>query len=178
MNLEEWPAGWLACSAACWCVRGASGCAALLTVREPTVAWCGRGLTAHASATSVVTSQMTSQARVLQDGSCEAVRQHNALQLLWALAWHGMACVASAACVLTCLPPAACPLSCSSSKFATIQGSCTGAASLAPYGVDPVFKRGTSSYDPDLDDADGAIVTQYYNCSEVRRWCCACYLGW
>lgn len=35
--------------------------------------------------------------------------------------------------------------------------------------MDPVFKRGTSSYNPDLDDADGTIVTQYYNCSEVRR---------
>jgi hypothetical protein len=36
--------------------------------------------------------------------------------------------------------------------------------------VDPSFKSGTSSYDPDLDDADGTIVAQYYNCSEVRAW--------
>lgn len=63
------------------------------------------------------------------------------------------------------VPPAR--RSCASSKFAAIQGSCTGPPSLAPFGVDPVFKRGTSSYDPDLDDAEGRIVEQHYNCSEV-----------
>jgi hypothetical protein len=38
--------------------------------------------------------------------------------------------------------------------------------------VDPSFKSGTSSYNPDLDDANGAIVGQYYNCSEVGLSAC------
>lgn len=35
----------------------------------------------------------------------------------------------------------------------------------APYGVDPVFKSGTSLYNPDLDSA-GAVAV-YYNCSAL-----------
>lgn len=35
----------------------------------------------------------------------------------------------------------------------------------APYGVDPVFKLGTSLYNPDLDSAAG--VAQWYNCSAL-----------
>ncbi len=35
----------------------------------------------------------------------------------------------------------------------------------APYGVDPIFKSGTSLYNPDLDSAEAVAV--YYNCSAL-----------
>ena len=35
----------------------------------------------------------------------------------------------------------------------------------APYGVDPVFKSGTTLYNPDLDSAEAVHV--YYNCSAL-----------
>ena len=34
---------------------------------------------------------------------------------------------------------------------------------LAPYGIDPVFKLGTTLYNADLDDEENTV--QYYNCS-------------
>lgn len=37
--------------------------------------------------------------------------------------------------------------------------------SLAPYGVDPVFKVGTTLYNPDLDNEDSMV--SFYNCSEL-----------
>ncbi|PNH05688.1 hypothetical protein TSOC_008032 [Tetrabaena socialis] len=44
---------------------------------------------------------------------------------------------------------------CPESKFDKIQKTCTGPQTVASFGVDPVFKRGTSSYNPDYDDAAG-----------------------
>ena len=37
--------------------------------------------------------------------------------------------------------------------------------SLAPYGVDPVFKLGTNLYNPDLDNTNSLVT--FYNCSEL-----------
>ena len=34
---------------------------------------------------------------------------------------------------------------------------------LAPYGIDPVFKLGTTLYNADLDNEEDTV--QYYNCS-------------
>lgn len=42
---------------------------------------------------------------------------------------------------------------------------CTGPETIVAYGIDPVFKSGTVSYNGDLDDANGTIVLGYYNCS-------------
>uniref|UniRef100_A0A7S0YB92 Polycystin cation channel PKD1/PKD2 domain-containing protein n=1 Tax=Polytomella parva TaxID=51329 RepID=A0A7S0YB92_9CHLO len=58
---------------------------------------------------------------------------------------------------------------CASSKFNNLQNTCTGERSIIPYGVDPVFKMGTQSYNPSLDDPAGLIVTQYYNCSALTN---------
>ncbi|GLC33126.1 hypothetical protein PLESTB_000367500 [Pleodorina starrii] len=54
---------------------------------------------------------------------------------------------------------------CPESKFDQIQKTCTGPQTIASYGVDPVFKRGTTSYNPDFDDAAGIKVLEFYNCS-------------
>ncbi|MEW5311378.1 MAG: hypothetical protein WDW38_003099 [Sanguina aurantia] len=54
---------------------------------------------------------------------------------------------------------------CDPSKFDTIQQTCTGPETIVAYGIDPVFKSGTVSYNGYLDDANGTIVLQYYNCS-------------
>ncbi|KAG2499695.1 hypothetical protein HYH03_002630 [Edaphochlamys debaryana] len=54
---------------------------------------------------------------------------------------------------------------CPDSKFNKIQKTCTGPRTLASYGVDPVFKRGTTLYDPDMEDADYTKVVSIYNCS-------------
>lgn len=40
---------------------------------------------------------------------------------------------------------------------------------MASYGVDPVFKRGTTSYDPDFDDAAGKQVIAFYNCTMLAK---------
>jgi len=60
------------------------------------------------------------------------------------------------------------------SKFKDIDSSCTGDVLTKPYGVDPVFKRGTTLYNPDFDDVDSEIVASTYNCSELvdeePRW--------
>eukprot|EP00798_Chlamydomonas_sp_ICE-L_P006112 gene6112-2716_t len=57
---------------------------------------------------------------------------------------------------------------CSDSKFNQIQQSCTGPTTIKPFGVDPVFKRGTTLYNPSLDDVNGTIVVKYYNCSQLQ----------
>jgi hypothetical protein len=57
-------------------------------------------------------------------------------------------------------------VSCAKSRFDQIQSQCTGGEDLRPYGVDPVFKRGTDLYNPDFDDLNHTIVLQYYNCSQ------------
>ena len=57
---------------------------------------------------------------------------------------------------------------CAKSRFDQIQSQCTGGEDLRPYGVDPVFKRGTDLYNPDLDDLDHAIVLGSYNCSQIN----------
>lgn len=59
---------------------------------------------------------------------------------------------------------------CSDSKFSNIQQTCTGPTTLKAYGVDPVFKMSTATtpvtlYNPDFADANGTIVTSYYNCN-------------
>ncbi|GIL44962.1 hypothetical protein Vafri_2402 [Volvox africanus] len=57
---------------------------------------------------------------------------------------------------------------CAKSKFDAIQRLCTGQPSKASYGVDPVFKRGTTSYNPDFDDGGSTKspqVVPFYNCS-------------
>ena len=47
---------------------------------------------------------------------------------------------------------------CPESKFDKIQKTCTGPQTVASFGVDPVFKRGTSSYNADYDDVAGTKV--------------------
>ncbi|GLI64894.1 hypothetical protein VaNZ11_008286 [Volvox africanus] len=57
---------------------------------------------------------------------------------------------------------------CTKSKFEAIQRLCTGQSSRSSYGVDPVFKRGTTSYNPDFDDGgstESPQVVTFYNCS-------------
>ncbi|GIL76287.1 hypothetical protein Vretimale_5865 [Volvox reticuliferus] len=57
---------------------------------------------------------------------------------------------------------------CAKSKFEAIQRLCTGQLTTASYGVDPVFKRGTTSYNPDFDDggsSESSQVVAFYNCS-------------
>ena len=43
--------------------------------------------------------------------------------------------------------------------------TCSAELSLAPYGVDPVFKLGTELYNPDLDNTNSLVT--FYNCSEL-----------
>ncbi|KAF5832196.1 hypothetical protein DUNSADRAFT_12003 [Dunaliella salina] len=52
-------------------------------------------------------------------------------------------------------------------EFGKIDDSCKGEVKTEPYGVDPVFKRGTSLYNPDFDDIDSEIVASIYNCSAL-----------
>ncbi len=47
---------------------------------------------------------------------------------------------------------------CPSSKFDKIQKTCTGDQSVTSFGVDPVFKRGTVSYNADYDDVNNTKV--------------------
>lgn len=47
---------------------------------------------------------------------------------------------------------------CPSSKFDKIQKTCTGDQSVTSFGVDPVFKRGTVSYNADFDDVNNTKV--------------------
>jgi len=56
---------------------------------------------------------------------------------------------------------------CTESKFSKIQQTCTGPVTLKSYGVDPVFKRGTTLYDPDKDDLNSTIVQGYYYCANL-----------
>ena len=56
---------------------------------------------------------------------------------------------------------------CSDSKFNQIQKTCVGPQTLKPYGVDPVFKSGTTLYNPDYDDYNKNIVVNFYNCTQV-----------
>ncbi|PNW70325.1 hypothetical protein CHLRE_17g715300v5 [Chlamydomonas reinhardtii] len=54
---------------------------------------------------------------------------------------------------------------CPESKFDKIQKTCTGPQTVASFGVDPIFKRGTTLYNPDYDDVNGTKVLDFYNCS-------------
>jgi len=56
---------------------------------------------------------------------------------------------------------------CTDSKFNRIQQTCKGPRTIKSFGVDPVFKRGTSLYLPDFDDVNRSIVTEIYNCSKL-----------
>ncbi len=58
---------------------------------------------------------------------------------------------------------------CTDSKFNLIQQTCTGPRTNLPFGVDPIFRRGSSLYLPDFDDVNHTIVTRFYNCSQVGR---------
>jgi hypothetical protein len=57
------------------------------------------------------------------------------------------------------------PAACANSRFSSIAGTCKKGLDTAPFGVDPVFKSGTSLYNPDLDSAEA--VAAYYNCSAL-----------
>ena len=57
------------------------------------------------------------------------------------------------------------PTKCPESRFADIENDCRREKSTESYGVDPIFKAGTTLYDPDLDNAESAI--RFYNCSEL-----------
>ncbi|KAF5834587.1 hypothetical protein DUNSADRAFT_8712 [Dunaliella salina] len=56
---------------------------------------------------------------------------------------------------------------CTDSKFFKIQESCAGPRTIASYGTDPVFKRGTRLFNPDFDDAEQELLVQFYNCSTL-----------
>lgn len=51
---------------------------------------------------------------------------------------------------------------CTESKFSKIQQTCTGPVTLKSFGVDPVFKRGTTLYNPDYDDVKGELVLNWW----------------
>ena len=50
-------------------------------------------------------------------------------------------------------------------RFSSIENNCIGDVSITPYGVDPVFKIGSSLFNPDLDNEDSIIAV--YNCTEL-----------
>jgi hypothetical protein len=54
---------------------------------------------------------------------------------------------------------------CEDTRFSKIQHNCAGGISTTSYGVDPVFVRGSSLFDPDLDNEKSLLL--YYNCSDV-----------
>uniref|UniRef100_A0A6S8IGD5 Polycystin cation channel PKD1/PKD2 domain-containing protein n=1 Tax=Dunaliella tertiolecta TaxID=3047 RepID=A0A6S8IGD5_DUNTE len=60
-------------------------------------------------------------------------------------------------------------VNCTDSKFFKIQESCAGPRTIASYGTDPVFKRGTQLFNPDFDDAEQELLVQFYNCSKLSN---------
>jgi hypothetical protein len=57
---------------------------------------------------------------------------------------------------------------CTESKFFKIQEACSGPPTIASYGIDPVFKRGTELFNPDFDDINQEQVQIFYNCSTLE----------
>eukprot|EP00210_Caulerpa_lentillifera_P005376 g5138.t1 len=55
------------------------------------------------------------------------------------------------------------PAKCPESRFKDLVDECTGGISTGSYGVDPVFKSGTTMYNADFDNEES--VTKFYNCS-------------
>mmetsp|Transcript_38784 Transcript_38784/g.53872 ORF Transcript_38784/g.53872 Transcript_38784/m.53872 type:complete len:1579 (-) Transcript_38784:245-4981(-) len=57
---------------------------------------------------------------------------------------------------------------CTTSRFSNIENECIkGLDAGHSYGVDPVFKLGTTLYDPDLDYEE--TITKYYNCTDLEN---------
>lgn len=54
-------------------------------------------------------------------------------------------------------------------RFSAIQNTCSGAVDKASYGVDPVFKMGSTLYNPDLFDPQDAFMLGFYNCSQLAK---------
>eukprot|EP00238_Polyblepharides_amylifera_P010194 CAMPEP_0196599430 /NCGR_PEP_ID=MMETSP1081-20130531/94852_1 /TAXON_ID=36882 /ORGANISM="Pyramimonas amylifera, Strain CCMP720" /LENGTH=1166 /DNA_ID=CAMNT_0041925201 /DNA_START=11 /DNA_END=3511 /DNA_ORIENTATION=+ len=57
---------------------------------------------------------------------------------------------------------------CTNDRFANIENRCIEDKDAGhSYGVDPVFKLGTTLYDPDLDYEE--TITKYYNCTDLEN---------
>jgi hypothetical protein len=54
---------------------------------------------------------------------------------------------------------------CEDTRFSKIEHNCAGGVSTDSYGVDPVFVRGSTLFDPDLDNEKSLLL--YYNCSDI-----------
>jgi hypothetical protein len=52
-------------------------------------------------------------------------------------------------------------------RFSAIQPTCSGPLNRASYGVDPVFKMGSTLYNPDLFNPQDEFMLGFYNCSQV-----------
>lgn len=59
------------------------------------------------------------------------------------------------------------PIRNSRSRFEDVQFDSRQGLSISSYGVDPVFKSGTSLYNPDFDDEEDTV--HYYNCSKFEN---------
>lgn len=59
------------------------------------------------------------------------------------------------------------PKNCTDERFKNLDNKCTGPPTLAAYGVDPVFKLGSSLYNADLDNE--VSITGLYNCSYAKE---------
>jgi len=58
------------------------------------------------------------------------------------------------------------PCSGAETRFPQLGGQCPIGVSTASYGVDPVFKQGTSLYDAELDVLE--FMLKFYNCSKIE----------
>lgn len=58
------------------------------------------------------------------------------------------------------------PVDCPPTRFNSVENVCAGPLDARQYGVDPVFKQGSSLYNPDLDN--NQTIASYYNCSRLR----------
>jgi len=48
-------------------------------------------------------------------------------------------------------------------RFSQIQSTCTGSLDVSPFGVDSVFKLGSTNFNPDLFDPEGQQPLQSFN---------------
>ena len=61
---------------------------------------------------------------------------------------------------------------CPSNRFDHITSQCLTGSDTEPYGVDPVFKRGTSLFNPELDpQTNPEQLLVFYNCSSQVSYC-------
>lgn len=58
------------------------------------------------------------------------------------------------------------PSQCPDSRFQDLTEACNEGISSGSFGVDPIFKSGTSLYNPDLDNEE--TMQRYYNCSRLE----------